>query len=123
MIWLTGIGGIAGAVLRFGLGKAVSVRLGTAFPWGTWLINISGSLLLGVLYKLSLQGTLSPALWGMLGVGFCGAYTTFSTFGYETLQLIDSGRGGRAAMYVLSSVLLGIAGAALGMELASWLNH
>lgn len=123
MIWLTGIGGIAGAVLRFGLGKAVSARLGTSFPWGTWLINISGSLLLGVLYKMSLQGNLSPALWGMLGVGFCGAYTTFSTFGYETLQLIDSGRSRRAVLYVLSSLLLGIAGAALGMELASWFNH
>ncbi|MFB5268040.1 fluoride efflux transporter CrcB [Paenibacillus enshidis] len=120
MIWLIGIGGIAGTVLRFGLGKAVSARLGTAYPWGTWLINISGSLLLGALYQLYLAGSLSPALWGMLGVGFCGAYTTFSTFGYETLQLIDSGRSGRAALYVLSSALLGIAGAALGMAIASW---
>ncbi|MDP4095217.1 fluoride efflux transporter CrcB [Paenibacillus sp. P96] len=121
MIWWTGMGGIAGAVLRFGLGKAVSARWGAAFPWGTWVINISGSLLLGALYYLYSQGSLSPALWGMLGVGFCGAYTTFSTFGYETIQLIDSGRNGRAALYVLSSVVLGIAGAALGMELSSWL--
>lgn len=120
MIWWIGSGGIVGAVLRFGLGKAVSARLGTAFPWATGLINVSGSLLLGALYHLFAKGSLSPALWGMLGVGFCGAYTTFSTFGYETLQLIDSGRSGRAALYVLSSVVLGIVGAALGMEFASW---
>nr|WP_245251907.1 fluoride efflux transporter CrcB [Paenibacillus sediminis] len=111
---MVGAGGIVGAAARFSLGKWIADRLGTRYPWGTWIINISGSLLLGILY--SNKESLPSYLYLLLGVGFCGAYTTFSTFGYETLQLMEKKEYVRAIMYVISSVILGLIGTWLGMQ-------
>src|SRR5690606_268963 len=83
-------------------------RASTAFPWGTWVINALGSLLLGILYAFHSGGLISELLWLMAGTGFCGAFTTFSTFGYETIRLVAEGRKLRAALYVLSSAGLGV---------------
>ncbi|MCH1643094.1 fluoride efflux transporter CrcB [Paenibacillus timonensis] len=122
MIGLIGLGGIIGTLLRYFLGQWVSsrtTRSGSSFPWGTWIINLSGSLLLGVLAGLHARHSLPDWSWLMLGTGFCGAYTTFSTFGYETVTLISKGYKIQAAVYILTSALLGVVFAWLGGWLVS----
>jgi len=127
--WLThpavllAVGGGAGANARFYLGRAVADwqlrHGGVGFPWGTFLINVSGSALLGLLAAACL-GHADPArrLWYvLLGTGFCGGFTTFSTFSVEALELLREGRGGAAVAYVLGSVAAGLAAAALAMRL------
>lgn len=118
MIWWAAAGGMVGTLARYGLGMWAGKRLGTVFPWGTWIINISDSLLLGWLYGEFAQHNLSPALWMLLGTGFCGGYTTFSTFGYESLQLMEHKKYRRMAMYVLSSVIVGVIAAAIGYRVS-----
>jgi CrcB protein len=114
-IWLVGLGGIIGTLLRYYLGRWVAIRTGVGFPWGTWVINLSGSLVLGILFALHNREALTDELWWMLGIGFCGAYTTFSTFGYEMQQLIEKKHVTTAAVYMLSSLGLGILLAWSGM--------
>jgi CrcB protein len=114
---LVGLGGIAGTLCRFYLGRWVAVKTGTSFPWGTWVINLSGSLVLGMLFALHNREVLSDEIWWLLGVGFCGAYTTFSTFGYEVQQLIEKKHVIAAAIYMLSSISLGLLLAWIGMVL------
>ncbi|MEJ3717852.1 fluoride efflux transporter CrcB [Paenibacillus polymyxa] len=118
MIWWTAAGGMVGTIARYGLGMWAGKRLGTVFPWGTWIINISGSLLLGWLYGEFTQHNLSPVLWTLLGTGFCGGYTTFSTFGYESIQLMEHKKYRRMAVYVLSSVIVGVIAAAIGYRVS-----
>ncbi|WP_338540451.1 fluoride efflux transporter CrcB [Paenibacillus tundrae] len=113
ILWI-GCAGMVGALLRYSLGKWISGSIGTGFPWGTWIINISGSLLLGLLYGCHQSAIIPDWLWVVGGTGFCGAYTTFSTFGYETLGLLNQARYARAAVYVVSSVVLGVAAAYVG---------
>lgn len=117
MIGIVGLGGVLGTLLRYYLGKWVTSKTGTRFPWGTWIINLSGSMLLGVLSALHTGQAIPEWCWLMLGTGFCGAYTTFSTFGYETITLIGNGLKRQAAVYVLSSVVIGILCAWLGMRI------
>ncbi|WP_342415166.1 fluoride efflux transporter CrcB [Paenibacillus sp. FSL R10-2782] len=114
MIWWAAAGGMVGTLARYGLGMWAGKRFGIAFPWGTWIINISGSFLLGWLYGEFTQHNLSLALWMLLGTGFCGGYTTFSTFGYESLQLMERKEYRCMAVYVLSSVVVGAAATAVG---------
>lgn len=118
IIWI-GLAGMLGAVLRYSLGRWISGSLRTAFPWGTWVINISGSLLLGLLYGWHQSASIPDEVWVIGGTGFCGAYTTFSTFGYETLGLMGQERYLRAVLYVISSVLLGVAASFAGVWLAA----
>lgn len=120
MIVLVGLGGILGTLLRYYLGRWAAVRTarrGSRFPWGTWIINISGSLLLGILTSLHINGTIPDWSWLVLGTGFCGAYTTFSTFGYEAISLIEGGHKTLATLYVLSSLGLGLIAVWSGMLL------
>jgi CrcB protein len=113
--WLVGLGGVAGTLVRYYAGKWITAKAGTRFPWGTWVINLSGSFVLGILFALYRRELLSEYLWWMLGVGFCGAYTTFSTFGYETQQLIAKKHVNLAVIYMLSSISLGLLLAWCGM--------
>lgn len=120
MIIFVGLAGVLGTLLRFYLGRWVTARAakrGRRFPWGTWIINLSGSWLLGILTSLHLSGTIPDWSWLILGTGFCGAYTTFSTFGYEAVSLVESGHGTQAALYVLSSLGLGLVAVWSGMQL------
>ena len=116
-ILLVGIGGALGALSRYGLGLVVVRWLGTGFPWATLAINVLGCLLIG----MAMGGGVGPTGFltrelRLLGViGFLGAFTTFSTFGYETIALLQGGKGGLAVSYVLASVLLGLAAVAGGM--------
>jgi len=112
-LWI-GFGGIIGALSRYYAGLWLS-RRAAYFPLGTFVINLSGSLLLGFLYALHAREALPEPLWLMLGVGVCGAYTTFSTFGLETIRLLEKRRYLLAAGYVAGSVGLGLAAAWLGI--------
>lgn len=114
---LVGAGGVVGALLRYQVSRWVSERLVVAFPLATLFINVSGSFLLGWLTRS--LGLWIPhaggALMLLLGTGLCGAYTTFSTFGYEFVILIREQRRTAAAVYVIGSLLFGYAAAGLGL--------
>lgn len=110
-------GGFVGAPSRYVLDRAVNKRVESDLPWGTFLVNISGSFLLGLLTGLSLGHHLSPVARAMLGSGFCGAYTTFSTFTYETTRLLEVGQILEAAVNVVGSVVVGLLGAAAGLAI------
>lgn len=112
MTWLAvAVAGALGACLRHALGMAVGVR---SFPWTTLGINVSGSFLLAFLVAGPLAGRLSTPTGVAVTVGLLGAYTTFSTFGYETVALVREGRLPAAGAYVAGSVLLGLAAAGAG---------
>ncbi|PLT33706.1 fluoride efflux transporter CrcB [Bacillus sp. V5-8f] len=114
MIWLIGAGGAIGAAARYLLGAFLKSRGKGEFPAGTWLINITGSLLLGMLTGLYVSQSLAPWLWNLFGIGFCGAYTTFSTFGTENMALIEKKKYKIALFYIVSTVITGILAAAAG---------
>jgi CrcB protein len=112
------LAGAAGAVARYILDFAISSRRsGSLFPWGTFVINVTGSLALGILTGLALHHGLSPLGRTIVGTGFLGGYTTFSTFTYETLRLIEDGARGPALGNALGSVTAGMAAASLGLML------
>lgn len=103
-----GIGGIFGAITRFLLGKWITRKTPGFLPFGTWFINLSGSFILGLLAVLHLGRVIPDWTWLLCGTGFLGAYTTFSTFGYETIQMIQNKEIKKALFYVSTSVVLGI---------------
>jgi CrcB protein len=108
MIWLIGVGGALGALFRFLFGEWCRKILKVAFPISTWLINIFGSFLLGYLVNLYLSGLIQEVSWSFLGIGFCGAFTTFSTFSLEVVKLVEENRAWMAIIYIGSSILLSI---------------
>jgi CrcB protein len=113
------VAGAIGAPVRYLLDGFVQDRTGGAYPWGTFAINVSGSFVLGVITGLALHHGLSPAARTIFGTGLCGAYTTFSTFSFETVRLVEEGDAGDAARNVVASLSVGLAAAALGLFLAS----
>jgi len=109
-------GGAFGAVLRYWTSTAVHARLGTGFPYGTLLVNVLGSLLMGFLYIWLLERvTEGTALRAFLLVGLLGAFTTFSTFSLETLNLVETGQAARALANIIASVSLCLGAAGLGV--------
>jgi len=111
------LGAAVGAPLRYLTDRAVAARHDSLFPWGTFLVNVAGCLLLGF---LGAAGTGAPApVMALLGTGLCGALTTYSTFGYETVRLIQAGATGYALANVLASLVAGLAAAGAG-ALLSW---
>jgi fluoride exporter len=110
-------GGFVGAPSRYLLDRAVTRRVNSDLPWGTFVINITGSFLLGFLTGLTLSHHLSDLEKALVGTGFCGAYTTFSTFTFETIRLVQDGRYLEAAGYVSVSVVVGLAAATAGLAL------
>lgn len=115
---LTFLAGAAGAVTRFGLDFAIKQRWRSPFPWATVIINVSGSLLLGVLAGIVLFDGGSPAWQTVLGTGFCGGFTTFSTASFETVRLIEQGKRVLALLNASVSLLLAVAACAAGLALA-----
>src|SRR3984957_6571042 len=114
-VWLVALGSAVGGVTRFLLGAAVQHRLGTTFPVGTLVINVSGSLLLGFLLRFLLaMPAATPEVRAMLMAGFCGGYTTFSTFSLDAALLIEAGQAGRGGPYGGARVVLSIAGCFAG---------
>jgi fluoride exporter len=115
------LAGAIGAPARFVVDGFVADRLGRVFPWGTFLINVSGSLLLGLLTGVALYHGFPSVPKAFLATGFCGAYTTFSTFGYETVRLAEENAGRLAAANALGSLAAGLAAAAAGLAMAALL--
>jgi CrcB protein len=109
-------GGAIGALLRYWTSIAIHGRLGMAFPYGTLAVNVLGSLLMGFLYIWLIERMAAgPALRAFLLVGVLGAFTTFSTFSMETLNLLEAGHPGKALANVLVSVVVCVTAAALGV--------
>ena len=111
-------GGVAGTLARYGLGKWIPGWAGTGFPWATLAINLAGSLVLGFAVRAFETLPVAPEVRGMVAVGFCGAFTTFSTFSLETVVLMQEGHWLRAALYMIGSVALGVVAVLAGMALA-----
>lgn len=111
------IGAGLGGLTRYGISEWIQDSAGATFPWGTLLINVSGSLLLTFLYAV-LEGTAAAPEWrAFLGIGLLGGYTTFSTFSYETVRLIQDGEWSRAGLYVGASVFASLGAAIIGFNL------
>ena len=114
MIWAIALGGAAGTVSRYVLSLGMQ-RASAEFPMSTLLINVVGSFLIGMLSRtLTLPGD-SPVLRAALTIGFCGGFTTFSTFSAEFVAMVQQGRALRAVLYVVLSVSLGVIATVLGM--------
>ena len=111
------LAGALGAPLRLAVERAASTRWAGAFPIGTFLVNVTGSLALGIVVGLTASGTFDAETRTIVGTGFLGAYTTFSTYAYETVRTAEDARRGIAAAYALGSIVAGGAAAALGLAL------
>ncbi|PZT72741.1 MULTISPECIES: fluoride efflux transporter CrcB [unclassified Streptomyces] len=119
MNWLLVIAGAAvGAPLRYLTDRAVQSRHDTVFPWGTFTVNMAGCLVLGLLTGAAAAGAASSQLRLLLGTGFCGALSTYSTFSYETLRLAQDGARLYAAANAVASVAVGLGAAFAGVTLA-----
>jgi CrcB protein len=119
LLWYVALGGAGGSVLRLLVSAFVQGHGGGDFPLGTLIINVTGSLLLGFLLRYALDTTaITPEWRALLTTGFCGGYTTFSTFSYETVALIENGDWRRAAIYATLSFVLALAGTAMGIVAA-----
>jgi CrcB protein len=115
ILFLIAVGGAAGSILRYLFGRAVQGMSPSGFPIGTMVVNISGCFLIGVLLRQFLNMQISGEMRALLVVGFCGGFTTFSTFSAETVGLIEGGQYARAATYVALSVALCLAATFAGI--------
>ncbi|WP_027626797.1 fluoride efflux transporter CrcB [Clostridium lundense] len=107
---IVGIGGILGSIARFTSGKIISKNNKGSFPLGTFIINITGAIFLGIVSNISI----SKNLYLFLGEGFLGSYTTFSTFMYEGVNLLEGSKKLNGFIYIMLTVILGIIGYSLG---------
>jgi CrcB protein len=106
-----GIGGFVGSVARFWVGSYIGGKMGARFPYGTFVVNISGSFLIGLILTLMAEKTdWNPDLRYLIPIGLIGGYTTFSAFEYETFRLFQDGQLLTAALNVTLSVVIGFAG-------------
>lgn len=123
LLWV-GVGGGLGAVARYLVGGWIVARVGSTFPFHTLLINVTGSFAIGALLVLLMDQMAADPAWRLfLVVGVLGGYTTFSSFSYEVLALVEAGRWLAAAVYVVGSNGLSLLAAYLGMMLARTLAH
>ena len=113
-VLLIALGAALGAPLRYLTDRAVQARHDSPFPWGTLTVNVVGSLLLGAVAAVPA----APAVTALVGTGFCGALTTWSTLSYETLRLTREGARFHAVANALASVVAGLGAASLGYALA-----
>ena len=112
------LGGALGAGARFLLGTRVQLWIGGALPWGTLAVNVLGCVAIGALVEWMTAGRLSPELRAPFVVGFLGAFTTYSAYAYDTLELFSGGAQGTALAYLFATTILCLAGVAAGIALA-----
>lgn len=116
-VLLVAIGGAIGAAARYLAGVWLGALLGPDFPWGTFFVNVTGSFVIGIIFVLVQGGVLPAGANPFVAVGILGGYTTFSSYSYETLQLITDGNFGLAFLNVFGQLLLGFVGVYLGVVL------
>jgi fluoride exporter len=118
------LGAIVGALSRYYLNLWFVERFGVSFAYGTFFINITGCLLMGIIFSLATETVIAitPEVRLLIATGFLGSYTTFSTYGLDTVSLIDGKRFVPALIYGVGSALGGIASVKLGIELVKWLK-
>jgi CrcB protein len=115
---LIAVGGAAGATTRYLVDTWISERAGGAFPWGTLVVNISGSLVLGILFALATErGVLPATIRAPVLIGFIGAYTTFSTLMLESWRLIESGALGLGLANLVGSTVIGLVAVVAGLTI------
>ncbi len=119
-VLLIALGGALGAVARYALGGLVHSFAGPDFPWGTLVVNVLGSLLLGFSFRYLEASALSAEFRSFLVIGLIGAFTTFSTFSYETAAMLQDGEWSRAGLYMGGSVLLSLTAVLAGFALAAF---
>jgi len=117
-LFLVIAGAAVGAPLRYLSDRAIQTRHDTVFPWGTFTVNVLGSLMLGIIVGAVVAGGASPQVQLALGTGFCGALTTYSTFSYETLRLLEDDARLFAAANVVASIVAGLGAAFLGVAIS-----
>ena len=116
---LIAIGGALGSIARYWVGATIGGRMGTRFPYGTFVINLTACVIIGfALTFLGRRVELSPAWRYLIPIGFVGAYSTFSTYEWETLSSLRSGAFALAALYAIGSLVLGLGATWLGVVLA-----
>ncbi|HET6577904.1 MAG TPA: fluoride efflux transporter CrcB [Gemmatimonadales bacterium] len=119
MLWYIAVGSAIGGVGRYLLGGLVQRLAAGTFPAGTLFVNVTGSFLLGLILRYAIETpAVTPELRALLTVGLCGGYTTFSTFSYETVALVEDGDWTRAALYITLSLALSLAATFLGFAAA-----
>lgn len=112
---LVGVGGAVGAAARFAVTTAMLTRFGPTFPYGVLLVNVLGSFFLGVVVAISADPAAPRWPLALLGVGFLGGFTTFSSFAIDVIALLERRDPGAAALYVGASVVLSVAAAGIGV--------
>ena len=119
MLWYIAVGSAIGGVSRYLVGGAVQRMAAGTFPVGTLVVNLTGSFLLGLILRYGVETpTLTPELRAFLTVGFCGGYTTFSTFSYEAVALLEDGEWTRGSLYIALSLGLSLFATFLGFAAA-----
>jgi CrcB protein len=119
-LFLIGVFGAIGTLARYGLQGLVQIKIGSTFPYGTLLINLTGCFFLGLIGQILLNRMIVPPEWRMaIAVGFFGGYTTFSSFGWETAKMLEAGEWLWATGYVAASVAFGLLLSVAGIRLAN----
>jgi CrcB protein len=116
---LVALGAVVGAPLWYLVDRFIQARHDTIFPWGTLAVNVAGSLILSFLAGAAAAGRLNPVIFTVLGPGFCGALTTYSTFGYETLRLAEEGSRFLASANIAMNLFAGLGAAFIGFTSAA----
>lgn len=116
---LVALGAAVGAPLRYLVDRAVQARHDSVFPWGTFTVNIAGSFIFGLLIHGTAVHQVPGSVNALLGVGLCGALTTYSTFGYETVRLLEERVHAYAVLNVAASTVAGLGAAFCGIALAA----
>jgi CrcB protein len=122
LLWYVALGSAVGGASRYALSMFIQQRASSTFPIGTLIVNVTGSLVLGFVLRYALGSpSVSAEVRALLTTGFCGGYTTFSTFSYDAMTLIEDGDYRRAAIYIGASVLVSLVATFLGIAAAGQL--
>ncbi len=119
---LVALGASVGAPLRYLVDRWLQLRTESDLPWGTFTVNVTGSLILGALAGLVAVGAVGSGVAAAVGTGFCGALTTFSSFGYETVRMLEEGSWGAALVNVSATLAVGLVAVTAGWGLAHLLH-